>query len=314
MRKKIIFISLLLGMLSLLMNTVNAVVYDSNNNPGSGGGGTSAGANTGTSWQGSIKAIRVRVFRNGSSIHSGYYSLADTGSSCITSIEARLCETSSYNYSSVTDSSKATCATSATTTNLGCIVSSNLSSTFEITTYNGTYLDNYFKNNTYANLKELLVGMGYNDSNAQDGDFVIVEPATRITCATNYYFGTSTAMMMKNISYRGASGNVCSANDNDYNKDGNPDGYTFQNLFRSMSTALKVSTHSSWQDNNTYTGFGYFKYNVSDMGYQQPPPEPEPVKYTLDLNYCVDGVIDYQLPRYPANFSYDFKLNNANND
>ena len=265
MKKILMYINLFFCGICLFLSSVYAVNYSDSNNPGSGGGGSIGGANSGTNWQGAIRAIRIRVFRDGSSIHSAYFSLANTSSNCLKSISARLCETSSYNYSNVTTLSNATCASSATTTNLGCIVSSNLESTFEIKKYNGTYLDDYLKNNSYKELKEILSGMGYNESKVKDGDVVIIEPVTRVTCAGNFYFGTSTAMMIKNISYRGTSNNMCSSDDNDYDDDNKPDGTTFMNLFRSMSTALKISSQSSWKGDSSYKEFGYFKYDVSNI-------------------------------------------------
>lgn len=290
MKNRIILIIFLFTF--LFIKTVDAVVYTGETNPGTGGGGATAGAGDGTKWGGSIRAIRVRVFRNGTSIASGYYSLAEKEEQCKSSISAKLCETTSYNYSKVTDSANATCASSATQITIsGCIVSNNLLSTFEITKYNGTYLDNHLSANSYKNLKDVLKGIGYDDSIAQDGDIVIIEPATRVTCNDNYYFGTSTAMMMQNVSYRGSSSNKCAGSDNNYGTSSKPlIGYTFQNLFRSMSTALKVSSYSKWQGNKTYTGFGYFKYNVSDMGYN-PPPENK--KYKVDTNIVVNGNIMY---------------------
>ena len=303
MLKKIkisLYVILFVFMLSLGVNTANSVVYDDKNNPGVGDGGSTGGAGSGTKWPGQptyINAIRVRVFRNGTSIltQSGYYILSNNDRGCYSSVSAKHCETTGYNYSSVDSAEGATCGTAAETIKFGCIVSSNLSNTFRTREFDGSFLDDYLRLNQYKNLKIILANIGYGVSDAKEGDVVIVEPATRVLCADNYYFGTSTAMMKINISYRGPKGNMCSANDNYYN---GRTGRTFQNLFQSMSTALKISEHSEYQGNGRYSGFGFFQYNVSDLGYVQPQFGSLKINKTNSNNDVLAQLTDSTTPKF----------------
>ena len=265
---------------------VGAYSVSSDNNPGSAHtAGTGSNATKGTNWgtPSHLQAVRIRIFRGSTVVKSGYYSLASSTSGCYSSVTGTLCETSSYNYSSVTSTSGVSC--SSKTLSLGCIVGTNLNYSMYWDSgakANGTYLDNYLKNSNYGNLKSLLEGMGYNNTNFSNDDVVIVEPVTSVICNGSKYFGTSTALMKKNVSYRGTSGNMCSGNDG-YN------GYTFQNVFRNMSKAFKVSTGTF--GNSSYTGFGFFKYNVSSLGFVLP-------NYYVDLNGYLDSTIAYNIDGY----------------
>lgn len=242
------------------INNVSAYNVSSDNNPGNEYNGSSGSATGDTKWSTPyLNAIRIRVFRGTTVIKQGYYSLVGNKNDCYTKTPSvQHCETSSYNYSNVTSTSGVSC--SSATISLGCIASTNLDNTWDVDVSKGEYLDNYFKNSNYTNLKSVLAGMGYNDTNFSNNDVVIVEPATLVNCAGNYYFGTSTAMMKKNVSYRGPSGNVCSASDEF-------GGWAFSNLFISMSKALKDTSNAC--SKNSYSGCGYFKYNISGL-YQVP--------------------------------------------
>ena len=270
---------------------VGAYSVSSNNNPGSAHtAGTGSDATKGTNWgtPSHLQAVRIRIFRGSTVVKSGYYSLATSDSGCYSSVTGTLCETSSYNYSSVTSTSGSSCSSSKTLS-LGCIVGTNLNYSMYWSggaKANGTYLDNYLKTSNYGNLKSLLEGMGYNNTNFNDDDVVIVEPVTSVICNGTKYFGTSTALMKQNVSYRGASGNVCGGSD--ANKDGYK-GWTFSNVFKNMSMAFKISTETF--DDSSYTGFGFFKYNVSDVGFELP-------KYYLNLNGYLDSTIAYNITGY----------------
>jgi len=258
-KRKILLIVLLF---LFFITNINAYTVDSNNNPGSNYNGSSTGGGTTSStyWPyNPIKTIRIRVFRNNNEIKNAYYSLAETSSGCYSSINGvNVCETSSYNYSKISDVD-VTCANKDIS--LGCIASTNLTNTWTVQNYNGTYLDNYLKANSYSQLKIILDKMGYNDSNFNNNDVVIIEPATVVYCAGNPYFGTSTALMKKNVSYNSATNNLCYANDQ-------WGGYTFYNVYNSMSQALKITTNTF--NINSYSGFGFFKYDVSGFGYKEP--------------------------------------------
>jgi len=264
MRRKLI---LILFLCILCVTDMKAYTIDSNNNPGENynGAATGGGTTSTTYWPyDPIKTIRIRVFRNGTYIKDSYYTLAETSSGCYGSINgATICETSSYNYSSISEVD-ATCSTK--NISLGCIASTNLTSTWNLETYNGAYLNDYLTNNDYTQLKSILSHMGYDDNNFNNNDVVIIEPATVVYCAGTPYFGTSTALMKKNVSYNSSTNNLCSANDS-------WDGWTFYNVYNSMSQALKVTTNAF--NINAYSGFGYFKYDVSGMAYVEPEPEPE---------------------------------------
>lgn len=284
--KKKIFLLLAFTGVAFFCYFLNVLAYnlDSDNNPGSGVSGGSTGTGSGTNWPyQNFKVVRIRVFSGETVVANGYYSFGDDESNCYSGVEnVTLCETSSYNYPNVVDSDGATC-NSGKSVSFGCMHAPDFSKTWYKNvnwSYNGSYLDNYFKQNEYSNLKEILTLIGYSETNAADNDVVIIEPATLVICAGKYYFGTSTALMKKNVSYRGSSGNMCSADDNNYN--GNV-GYTFENLFRSMSTALKKSSSSNFQGNKKYTNFGFFEYNVSDF-YEKPKSN-----YYLDLNGYLDS-------------------------
>lgn len=243
---------------------VEAYNVSSSNNPGSNYSSDGADKLEGysTLWISPyLRTIRIRIFRGNTDITGGrvYYSIVDNQKKCYKSLSSvQLCETDGYNYSTNKDTTGVTC--SSQNINLGCIASSNLSKSWDVYNYNGTYLDNYLKSNDYSNLKEILSHLGYNNLNFKDDDVVIVEPATLVKCSGTNYFGTATAMTRKNISFRGKSGNICKTGD----KYG---GYTFQNLFKSMYKAFKITSSCS---DTSYNGCGYFKYNVSGMGYVNP--------------------------------------------
>ena len=198
MRKKIV---LIVTLFLFFLTKIYAYQVDSNNNPGTNYNGASSGGTTtaSTYWPvNPIKTIRIRVFRNGQEFKNSYYSLAENSDGCYSSITgANVCETSSYNYSSISEVD-ATCSTK--NISLGCIASANLTSTWKLQTYNGAYLNDYLTNNEYAQLKVILSHMGYDDSNFNNDDIIIIEPATVVYCAGTPYFGTSTALMKKNIS------------------------------------------------------------------------------------------------------------------
>lgn len=239
---------------------VDAYTISSDNNPGSEHtAGTGSNATKGTNWGHPyfLKAVRVRVFRKDTVLKSAYFSLAEQESGCYSSVKGTLCETSSYNYSTVNSTSGVSC--SSTILSLGCIVGTDLNKSMywnDGAIADGVPLDKLLKADDYANLKSLLEGIGYNNTDFSDKDVVIVEPVTSVICNSSKYIGTSTALMKKNVSYRGSGGNVCSGNDG-YN------GKTFLNVYRNISKAFKVTT-SNFSD-STYTGFGFFKYNVSDV-------------------------------------------------
>lgn len=287
MLKKIRLLILISLVFLISIEFVGAYTISSDNNPGSAHtSGTGSNATAGTNWgnPSQLKAVRIRVFRDSTVVKSGYYSLATSDSGCYSSVTGTVCETSSYNYSSVTDTTGVSCSASATLS-LGCIVGANLNYSMYWDSgakANGTYLDNILKADSYANLKSLLEGMGYNDTNFNDSDVVIVEPVTSVICNGTKYLGTSTALMKKNVSYRGSSGNACSGNDG-YN------GYTFSNVFKNMSKAFKVSTSDF--GNESYTGFGFFEYNVSDVGFVLE-------QHYLDLNGYLDSVLTYNIIGY----------------
>jgi len=286
--KLLIFVSLVF---LISVEFVGAYTISSDNNPGSEHtAGTGSNATKGTNWgtPSHLQAVRIRVFSGSTVVKDGYYSLASSESGCYKSVTGTLCETSSYNYSSVTSTSGSSCSSSKTLS-LGCIVGTNLNYSMYWSSgakANGTYLDDYLKASNYGNLKSLLEGMGYNNTNFNDDDVVIVEPVTSVICNGTKYFGTSTALMKQNVSYRGASGNVCGGSD--ANKDGYK-GWTFSNVFKNMSIAFKISTGTF--GNSSYTGFGFFKYNVSDVGFELP-------KYYLDLNGYLDSTIAYNITGY----------------
>ena len=245
------------------ITSVKAYNVSSNNNPGTNYNNSGASlSGTTTIWPSPyLKVVRIRIFRGNTAIGDKYYSIVNNENSCYSGVSSvKVCESSGYNYSKVTDSNGVSCTEKDLS--FGCIATSNLNSSWGVDSYNGTYLDNYLKNTNYINLKSILEGMGYNNTNFQNDDIVIVEPATLVKCAGKLYFGTSTALMKKNVSYRGSSGNQCSSKDS-FN------GYTFQNVFQSMSTAFK-QTNCSSATKSSYDGCGYFKYNVSDLGYFDP--------------------------------------------
>ena len=278
MRKK--YIIIILFFISILINFNNIYAYniDSNNNPGNsiGAGGTGE-AGDATNWQGNTRMVRIRIFRNNIALtqYNGYYLLKNSADDCnIKEISGQICTTSNYNYSSVNNTQGSSCEQG--TVSLGCMYSQNLESTWGRLTSNGQILKTYLESDNYLNLREILGQLGYNDLTFSNNDIVIIEPATYVLCANNVYFGTSTALMKQNVSYRGASSNVCASADNDYNGDGFQDGWTFQNVFRAMSNALKVTTNnwSTTEDgetnsttNDAYEGFGYFEYKIKDLGY-----------------------------------------------
>lgn len=276
------------------INQINIKAYDvsSNNNPGdayNGNGNNSVSGNTfwpENSEGKSLRAVRIRIFRGNTEISSAYYSLAENLDNCYSSVASTtLCETDSYNYSTVTEPAGTTC-TAGENVSLGCIVSNNLLSTWGVNSSKGEYLDSYLKSDEYSNLKNILLGMGYNNTNFNNNDVVIVEPATLVKCNGANYFGTSTALMKKNVSYSGIDTNIC-YNSANSNSDKYPEG-TFFNLYKSMSFALKISTQKSYPGDTQYTGLGYFKYNVSGMGYVDPNGD-------LKVEIYVDGTNPKQL-------------------
>lgn len=313
MNKKIRYISLLFCIMSLFIGTISAVVYSDNNNPGAGTG-SSSGASGGTTWDSYVKAVRLRVFRSdGTKVNltgSEYLFLSNTIDGCWNQISAKVCETPGFSYNSLimntaSETNPSSCS-DVKQVNLGCLVADRLRETFKLSggtwSYDGSFLDDFLSEGTYKNLKDILNKMGYKTSSVQDGDYVIIEPATRVTCNNTFYFGTSTALMLKNVSYSGVRGyasNVCRNNDS-------KDGYTFMNLFDNMSKALKISSSESWSGYSGYDEFGYFKYNVSDMNYVVPPPTTE--KYSLALNVILDGELITTPPRNPSYLRYDFTV------
>ena len=274
MKKRLLAFIFLITLFTAMTN-INGYTISDSNNPGesyTAGGATSKatewisiGGASGTQ----LQVVRIRIFRNGKVIPGmdKYYSLANTQSGCYSSISSVYhCKTSSYNYSSVSSKSGLSCTSDKKDIAFGCIYGQNLGKSFYYdkgVKAEGEYLNSYFTTSNYTNLKQLLKTMGYDNSNFNDSDIVIVEPATVVNCNKNKYFGTSTALMKNNVSYSGASGNVCSANDN-YK------GYTFQNVFRGMSQALSQNGTQKITSNSSYTGFGFFKYDVSGLGYQKP--------------------------------------------
>ena len=263
----------------LVFNLIRTYAYNinSDNNPGViVGPGGSGEAGDATNWQGNTRAIRIRVFRDGKETsYSKYYLLKNLENNCnIKQISGKICTTSGYNYSSVNNTDGSTCTDGSVS--LGCLVSEGLESTWERLSSNGNVLKTYLENDNYSNLREILAQLGYNDSTFKENDIAIVEPVTYVLCANEVYFGTSTALMKQNVSYRGTSGNKCAAADNDYSKpkDGIADGNTFINVYRSMSIALK-DTENNWSTNSegkttstqntNYSGFGYFKYDLSNF-------------------------------------------------
>lgn len=260
---KITFV-LILSLICLFCIRVEAYNVSSSNNPGvnySSNSLTNLNGNS-TLWPSPyLRTIRIRIFRGNTDITGGvvYYSIVNSSKDCYKSLsDVQLCQTNGYDYSNTNSTSGVTC--SKKSINFGCIASSNLSSTWDGKNSNGSYLDNYLKKDNYKNLKEILGYLGYNNTNFKSNDVVIIEPATLVACSGSKYFGTATALTKKNISYRGTTDNVCKTGDK-YN------GYTFQNVFRSMYKALKVSASCS---DSKYSGCGYFKYNVSGMGYVNP--------------------------------------------
>lgn len=269
-KKYLTFILLLIATF-ISLNKISAYsIYDENNPGSSYGGGGDDLTNSPTKWPNtSFKSARVRIFRGNNVVLQGYLFIASSKDGCYGSAQAKLCTTSGYRYSNVNSINDWTCSNEQTIKFNACIYGNNLDKSWGVDSSNGNYLNNYLSNDNYSNLKNILSSMGYGSSNYNDSDIVIIEPATFVYCAGTPYFGTSTALMGANVSYKGSannSSNLCKAADNaEY------PGSTFRNLFNSMSLALKVSTGSTcgMQSDGTdfYDQCGYFKYNISDFGY-----------------------------------------------
>ena len=211
------------------------------------------------STNGQLIAIRVRIFRkndedNWEEQKSKYFVVTNNSNRCYDSVTAKYYETNLFGYTSLKSTSGLKGKGKNKKIVLGCIVDSTLSNIFE----NGKSLDDFFKANNYKALVKTLENMKY--TSITNGDRIIVEPATLVRCAGDVYFGTSTALMKANVSYQGKDNNLCSANDS-YN------GYTFQNVFREMSHALKTKDKNCKASdiNSNYSGCGFFSYYVSDI-------------------------------------------------
>ena len=274
MKKGMLLVFALVVFLSFNIKVFGDSISDKNNpgqsynNVGTTGSATSwlsVGGKAGTQ----LQVVRVRIFRNGSVLTGmdKYYTLASDLSSCYNGVSSVVhCKTIGYDYSTVKSTSGLSCLSNQNVS-FGCIVGNNLGNSWGISgnniISNGDYLENYLKSSNYNNLKSLLATMGYDENNFNDNDIVVIEPATVVNCGNTKYFGTSTALMKKDVSYRGGS---CGSTDT-YK------GYTFQLAFRGMSQALsqngkvEITTNGKYNDNN-YSGFGYFKYNISSLKYE----------------------------------------------
>ncbi len=277
--KKNIFRNLLV-IFTFCVFVLNVKAYDiyDKNNPGNSYTGSSNYSEA-TQWPyPSLNAIRITVRRNGSVIKDDWFSLANNSKECMGNVTARVCKNSGYNYGTVSSVNASCTSGEQNVIFKSCIVGSNLSSSFLLdANSSGTYLNNHLKNNGYSNLKGILKLMGYDETNFNNSDKIVVEPATYVRCANVGYFGTSTAMMKMNVSYSGSSGNKCAANDNTYN---GYKGYTFQNVFRTMSKNFQINNpNKTCNKDNDFKGCGFFEYDVSSLNYK--PAEP---KYSLTIN------------------------------
>lgn len=219
----------------------------------------------GTFWNHDLQAVRIRIYnKENTVIKDKYFVLKPEGSSCSTNnviSNITLCETGGYAYESIIGNADVTCSSNQTLS-VGCISGKNLEYSIYYSAAikaSGVHLQDYFSDNMYYNLKDLLTNMGYVNSNPSD--FVIVEPVTRVVCAGTNYVGTSTALMMKNVSYSGSTNNACSK------KDG-CSGNALTKLYNAMSNAFKISS-SSYSKSTAYYGnysyYGYLKYDISKI-------------------------------------------------
>ena len=261
--KKIKIVFVILCYLIFGCNNVyadDATITSPSNNPGNATLGGSGTAGSGTNWYTNTRQIRIRVFDQFGNLKKNGYYLLDNSSCEYSQNKGILCETSGYDYDRVNDSSNVSCQKASI--NIGCIVSSNIEKMFyqknKIWYSEGYRLKNYLEDNNFKNLKLLLESLEYRQTDYQNGDYIIIEPATLVKCAGEFYFGTSTALMMKNVSYRGSSGNVCATDDTN-------NGKTFINLFKTMSIAVQQNGLNSYPGDNNYSGMGYFKYDVSKL-------------------------------------------------
>lgn len=273
MKKKIILLLIFISLAFLGSSSVEAYTISGDNTAGRNEWSDNSGVlSSPTTWPGPyLKAIRIRIFRDDTAIKSAYFTLADNKNGCYyLNSNLQLCETSSYNYPNVNSTSGVTCKNS--TVKLSCLASSGFSKLWDVDYFNGVPLKTFLEESNYSKLKEVLATMGYNDTNFNNKDIVIVEPATLVKCNNEYYFGTSTALMKKNVSFRGASGNVCAGGDNTFtNEYGTFTGVTFQPVFESMSKAFNNNgdTNGGGYGVNKFTGYGYFKYNITGL-YEDP--------------------------------------------
>lgn len=266
-----------------------------------GGGGDGGGSCTHwLSGETRLQAVRVRVFRqnkllcldpeNEETCLDKYYSLEgknDNGECNTKTYTGILCETPGYNYSTIEYKEDAYCEASPTTLKLGCLqgeatvdgVNKGLNKSIVWESggpkADGKILDNYLRQTIggqpYANLIKLLNEMGYDENTFDAGDVVIIEPVTSVSCgcrSNRIYVGTSTALMKMNLSYFDLSSYIHSSNYCNPSKQSGWDtarGFTFSDVYRNMSKAFKI-TNASFK-NSAYTGFGFFRYNVSEIYY-----------------------------------------------